>query len=175
MGHFAKGQLLRARNQFAKAIPELETAVALNRNWVVAIGALGHCKFLTGALEESILAQEQAIRLSPRDPRLANWCWRIGMVHFLKSRTDEAIGWLQKAVATNPRLPGPHAWLAAAYALTGDAEGTTTQLAEARRLNSDDRYSSLARFKAAVNFNAKMQVAETSFFAGLRLAGMPPE
>jgi hypothetical protein len=84
------------------------------------------------------------------------------MVHLLKSRTDEAVGWLQKAVATNPRLPGPHAWLAAAYALTGYAEGATTQLAEARRLNSDDRYSSLARFKAAVNFNAKMQeLAET--------------
>jgi adenylate cyclase len=122
MGHFAKGQLLRARNEFANAIPELEAAVALNRNWVVAIGALGHCKFLTGALEESIPAQEQAIRLSPRDPRLANWCWRIGMVHLLKSRTDEAVGWLLKEVATNPRLPGPHAWLAAAHALTGDVE-----------------------------------------------------
>ena len=176
MGHFAKGQLSRARNQFAEAIPELETAVALNRNWVVAIAALGHCKFLTGALEEAIPAQEQAIRLSPRDPRLANWCWRIGMVHLLKSRTDEAVGWLHRAVATNSRLPGPHAWLAAAHALTGDAEAATIQLAEARRLNSDDRYSTIARFKAAVNFDAKMQeLAETTVFAGLRLAGVSPE
>jgi adenylate cyclase len=175
-GHFAKGQLLRARNQFADTIHELETAVALNRNWVVAIAALGHCKFLAGALEESIPAQEQAIRLSPRDPRLANWCWRIGMVHLLKSRPKEAFGWLQKALAANPRLPGPHAWLAAAHGLAGDLERAAAGLAEARRLSSDDRYSNIARFKAVVNFDANMlDLAEATFFAGLRLAGVPQE
>ena len=176
VGHFVKGQSLRARNQLAEAIHELEAAVALNRNWVVAIAALGHCKFMAGALDESIPAQEQAIRLSPRDPRLANWCWRMGMVHLLKSRLEEAIGWLQRASSANPQLPGPHAWLAAAHALEGDLDRATAELAEARRLNGDDRYTSIARFKAAVTFSAKIdELAEPTFFAGLHLAGMPPE
>jgi TolB-like protein len=176
MGHFAKGQLLRARDQLAEAIHELEAAVALNRNWVVAVAALGHCKFLAGALDESIPAQEQAIRLSPRDPRLANWYWRIGMVHLLKSRVEDAAGWLQRAVATNPQLPGPHAWIASAHALQGDLDRAAAQLAEACRLNGDDRYTSIARFKAAVNFSPKTQeLAEESFIRGLRLAGVPPE
>jgi len=174
--HFALGQLFRARNQLGPAIHELETAIALNRNWVVAIAALGHCKFLAGALEESVPAQEQAIRLSPRDPRLANWCWRIGMVHLLKARPSQAVEWLQKAVAANPRLAGPHAWLAGALALSGDTERAAAELAEARRLSGDDRYASIARFKAAVVFASKTQeLAEETIFLGLRRAGVPEE
>src|SRR5205823_640834 len=67
IAHGAKGNLLRAQNRFEEATPEFETAIALNRNWVGAIHALAHCKFLTGAIEEVIPLEEQVIRLSPRD------------------------------------------------------------------------------------------------------------
>jgi adenylate cyclase len=175
MAHFAKAQVLRAQSRFDEAIPEYETAVALNRNWVIAIAALGQCKLLAGAIDEAIPAQEQAIRLSPRDPHIPNWYWRIGMVHLLKSRTGEAIEWLQKAQHANPLLPGPRAWLAAAYALAGDTDRAAAELAEARRFG-DDRYSSISRFKRAVAYGDKTQaLAETTFFAGLRKAGMPEE
>ena len=173
VGHVAKAQVLRARNRYDEAIPEYETAVALNRNWVVAIAGLGLCKFLAGAIEEAIPAQEQAIRLSPRDPLIANWYWRIAMVHLLKSRTGEAIEWLQKAQRANPLLAGPRAWLAAAQALAGDIEHAAAELAEARRLG-DDRYSTIAAFNLAGSFRAKVQaLAETTFFEGLRKAGVP--
>jgi tetratricopeptide (TPR) repeat protein len=143
---------------------------------VIAIAALGQCKFLAGAIEEAIPAQEQAIRLSPRDPRIPNWYWRIGMVHLLKSRTAEAIEWLQKAQRANPLLPGPRAWLAAAHALAGDAERAAAELTEARRLGGDDRYSSIAHFKRAVAYGKKTEaLAETTFFAALRKAGVPEE
>jgi len=176
VGHFARGQVLRARGQFDAAIPEYETAVALNRNWVAAIAALGQCKFLAGAIEQAIPAQEQAIRLSPRDPHLPNWYWRIGMVHLLKARVDDAISWLEKARSANPRLAGPHAWLAAAYALAGNGEGAAAELVEARRLSGDNRYATAANFKRANALGAKLQaLAEETFFAGLRLAGMPEE
>jgi tetratricopeptide (TPR) repeat protein len=175
VGHFAKAQVLRAQNRLDEAISEYEVAVALDRNWAIAIAALGQCKFLAGAIEAAIPAQEQAIRLSPRDSHIANWYWRIGMVHLLKSRTDEAIEWLQKAQRANPLLPGPRAWLGAAQALAGNTEGAAAELAEARRLG-DDRYSSIAGLKRAVAFGAKTQaLAETTFFAGLRKAGMPEE
>jgi len=131
VGHFVRGQLLRAQGQFEAAIPEYERAVALDRNWVAAIAALGQCKFLAGAIEEAIPAQEQAIRLSPRDPRLPNWYWRIGMVHLLKARVDAAISWLERARSANAGLAGPPAWLASAYALAGNGEGAATELVEA--------------------------------------------
>jgi adenylate cyclase len=133
LSYFAKGQTLRAQNRFWEAIPQYETAVALNRNWLEALTALGYCRFLTGAIEETIPAQEQAIRISPGSYRAAFWYWRIGMAHMLLSRTGEATSALEKACSINPRLAGPHAWLASAYALSGEPERATAELAEARR------------------------------------------
>jgi len=172
-----KGQLLRAQHRYELAIPEYEAAIAVNRNSVVAIAALGWCKFFIGAIEEAIPAQELAIRLSPRDPRLPNWYWRIGMVQLLQSRNDEALIWLERARNANPRLAGPHAWLASAYSLRGNTEGATAELAEARRLSGDKRYTSIASHKAAQPFVAPKiyDLAERTFYVGLRKADVPDE
>jgi len=176
VAHFARGQVLRAQSRYEAAIPEYERAVALNRNWVAAIAALGLCKFHVGAIEEAIPAQEEAIRLSPRDPHLPNWYWRIGMVHLLKARIGDAISWLGQARSSNPRLAGPRAWLASAYALAGNSEGAAAELAQARRLSGDNRYATIASFKDAATLGAKLYaVAEDTFFAGLRRAGVPEE
>ena len=175
--HYVRGQVLRAQNRFQEAIPEYETAVTLDRNSVQALAALGQCKFFTGALDEVIPAHEQAIRLSPRDPRVPNWYWRIGRVHLLRSRLDEAIYWIEKARNLNPRLAGPHGWLASAYALRGDEERAAKELAEARRLSGDHRFASIARFKSLQSYGSTKTraLAEETFFAGLRKAGVPEE
>jgi tetratricopeptide (TPR) repeat protein len=175
--HFAKGHILRAHRRYEAAIPEYEAAVAVNRNWVVAIAALGVCKLFAGFIEEAIPPQQQAIRLSPRDPRVPNWYWRIGMVHLLQARTDEAITWLEKARSGNPRLPGPHAWLASAYALKDDVARAAVELAEAWRLTNDERYATIARFKSVQSLGSpkNLAIAEDTFFAGLRKAGVPEE
>jgi hypothetical protein len=70
-----------------------------------------------------------------------------------------------------------HAALASAYGLKGDTERAAAELAEARRLVSDDRYSSLAHLKASGYFGVPTIRAlfETTYFAGLRKAGMPEE
>ena len=176
LAHLAKGQVLRAQGRPAEAIPEYETVLAFNRNWVLAITSLGWCKFLTGSLEEAIPAHEQAIRLSPRDPLIGNWYAQIGRAHLLQSRTDEAIPWLEKARNTNPGQPEFHAALGAAYALKGETERAVAELAEARRLNSD-LYSSIAHRRVRLGFMAPSvrDLFEATYFAGLRKAGMPEE
>jgi TolB-like protein len=173
--NLVRGQLLRAQHHYELAIPEYEAAIVGDRNSVVAIAALGWCKFFIGAIEEAIPAQKLAIRLSPRDPRLPNWYWRIGMIHLLQSRNDEAVLWLEKARNANPRLAGPHAWLASAYALRGNTEGATAELGEARRLSGDKRYSSIAIHKATQPFFAPkiFDLGERTFYVGLRKAGVP--
>jgi TolB-like protein/Tfp pilus assembly protein PilF len=175
--HWAKGQVLRAQRRFAEAIPEYEAVLAVNRNSVVAIANLGFCKFFIGAVEEAIPAQELAIRLSPRDPRLPTWYWRIGMVHLLQSRTAEAITRLERARNYVPAHAIFRAWLAAAYALNGETERASVELAEARKLSRDDRYSNLARLKAIGYFEVPKIRAlyEATYFVGLRKAGMPEE
>ncbi len=177
LAHYAKGNVLRAQHQYEEAFPEYETAIAFNRNWVSAIHALGHCKFCTGSIEETIPLEEQAIRLSPRDPFIGNWYHRIGMVHLLQSRMDEAILWLEKARSANPAHPQSRAATASSYALKGDIERAATELAEARKLSGDGRYSSIAHLRSVGYFGAPKirALLETTYFAGLRKAGMPEE
>jgi len=177
--HFARGQLLRAQGQYEEAILEYEMVIALNRNWVIVIAALGWCKFLTGSIDEALLLHEQAIHLSPRDPGIGNWYDRIGRIHLLQSRTNEAIGWFEKARGANPAHPGIWIDLAAAYALEDKFQLAAAELAEARRLSGGDRFSSIARLKAfpgAWGGVPKIRALfETTYFTGLRKAGMPEE
>jgi hypothetical protein len=53
----------------------------------------------------------------------------------------------------------------------------TAELADARRLSSDGRFSSIARLEAVTDFGVPVVRAlyETTYLAGLRKAGMPEE
>jgi adenylate cyclase len=177
LGHYAKAQVLRARGQYSEAIPEYETVLAINRNWVGAIAQLGQCKLFTGSIEETIPLLLRAIRVSPRDGQIANWYWRIGVVHLVQSRLDEAIFWFEKARSANVGHPVSHIFLASAHSLKGEIERAATELAEARRLSGDERYSNIARVRADRNWGVPKIRAlfEATYFAGLRKAGMPEE
>jgi TolB-like protein len=173
--HYAKGQVLRALGRLQEAIPEYETAIAINRNWATAIYALSHCKLLTGSIGETIPLIEQAIRLSPRDPFIANWFSGIGRVYLVQSSIDEAISWFEKARGANPSLVSTRAFLAATYALKGETGRAAAELAEVRRLSERGYYSSITRMKETGYFGVPKVLAlfETTFFAGLRKAGVP--
>jgi hypothetical protein len=124
-----------------------------------------------------VLDPSEAIRLSPRDPRLGIWYLQIERSHLLQSRIDQAIIWLERARYATPAYSGIRAWLASAHALKGETKRAATELAEARRLSGDDRYSTIARLSAAGYFPAPKIRAlfEATYLAGLRQAGMPEE
>jgi tetratricopeptide (TPR) repeat protein len=175
LAHLAKGQVLRAQGRFEEAISAYETVIDLNRNFAYVMSCLGQCKLFTGCPEEAISLEQQFIRLGPRDHMIGIAYARIGDAHLLQSRTGDAIAWLEKARSAVPDHPHPHALLAAAYALEGQAERADDELALARRLSSDDRYSSIARLKAVRYFGVPKTRAlfEATYLAGLRKAGMP--
>jgi len=175
VAHFAKGQVLRAQHRYDEAIVEYETVISLNRNWAHAYSHLGWCRFMNGLIEELIPAQEQAIRLSPRDPQIGLFYSRIGRAHLLQSRIDEAITWCEKARNATSAAAIFRSFLASAYALKGDIKRAAGELAEARRLVGDDRYSSIARLRAVDSWGVSQirSLVETTYFAGLRKAGVP--
>ena len=69
------------------------------------------------------------------------------------------------------------AFLVSAYALKGESELAAAALAETRRLNPDGLYSSIASVKARYPRPAPTVAApyESTFYAGLRKAGVPEE
>jgi hypothetical protein len=102
----------------------------------------------------------------------------------LQSHIGEAITAFEKAHNISARdTAGVHAYLAAAFALQGQTERAATELAEARRLDADGRYWSIARLRAypksprIEDFKSRKieDLYETTFYAGLRKAGMPEE
>ena len=173
LAHYAKAQVLRAQSLCKEAIPEYETAIALDPSRVPAYAHVGWCKFLTGSVDEALPYFEHAIRLNPSGPGIAPWYGRMGVVQLLESQTEAALVSLEKASGENARLPFVHAYLAAAYALTGQGERAHAELAEAQRLSK--AYSSLANVEKSSWFDEPKirALAEASYFPGLRKAGLP--
>jgi len=77
-----------------------------------------------------------------------------------------------------PAAPIHRSRLAAAYALRGETERAAAELAEARRLNGGDLFSSIVHLKAYPGGWGTPKTRafyEATYFAGLRKAGMPEE
>jgi adenylate cyclase len=143
--HSAMAHVFRAQRRYAEAISEYEAALALNRNLVGALANIGRLKIYVGPVDDAIPFQEQAIRLSPLDPQIWNWYFRIGEAHLLQSRLDEAIAWLEKARNAAPAVWFVHFYLAAAHVLSGCPEAARTELGVAKRIQGDAFEGSVAR------------------------------
>lgn len=180
LAHFVKGQVLRIQQRCRAAIPEFEKAIARDSNFAAAYGNLGWCKFLTGAIEEVIPLEEQATRLNPLSPPFIGTLYsRIGLVHLLQSRTDEAIVSFKKALLparTSKMFKEVHLELSSAYALKGDTEQAASELSAARGL-SGDRTLSITLIKTQWDDPQLpptiRALLDATYFAGLRKAGMP--
>jgi adenylate cyclase len=179
IAHHTRGQLLRVRRRCDDAIPEYQTAINLDPNLPHSYAWEADCKLKTGSLDGVISLLERAIQLSPQDPSIGPWYWRIGIVHVYRREPEEAIKWLEKAQAAYaPRGPGAgywvHGWLAAAYAMKGDIDRGKAELQEAWKYPF---YRSVAAIKADPIYADPRVAALTdpTFVAGLKAAGMPEE
>jgi adenylate cyclase len=180
IAHYAYGQVLRATRRNEQCIPEYpeyQEALAFNHSWVDALAGLGWCKFWVGLFDEAIELHKQALRLSPRDPQIGYWYHRIGQVHLLQSRTQEAIPWLEKGRSAIPTFPLAYSFLGAAYALNGETERGVKELAETYRLSGKVWVSTIADMKVTGYWGPPKirELYESVYFAGLRKLGVPEE
>jgi len=179
LAHFARAQFLRAQHGCEAAIPEYETVLAANRNVPAAVANIGRCKIYIGLLDDGVALEKRAILLSPHDPFVGIWYFRIGQARLLQSRVDEAITWLQKAHDENAASSYVPAWLAAAYGLKGDLPRAAAELADARKLAGNDAPASIAAARAIGirDFAASSAQAllEATYLAGLHQAGLPED
>ncbi|MGE0257787.1 MAG: adenylate/guanylate cyclase domain-containing protein [Alphaproteobacteria bacterium] len=177
--HFAKGDIYRARSQWALAAAEFEWIIARDDNAAAAFHSLAQCRLVTGALDAVISLEQKAILLNPLNPQIAAIYHRIGLVYLLQSKVDEAVSWLEKARNTNPSLPFVHSSLAAAYGLEGDRDRAAAELSQARKLWPDGSFQNMAAVRARsrkyYGDSPTFDLLENTYFAGLRNAGVPDE
>jgi Flp pilus assembly protein TadD len=77
-------------------------------------------------------AYRQALRISPREPNVANSHMGLTFAALMLGRAEEAVAHSVRAVASNPDYPHAHASLAAHLALTGRMDEARAALREFR-------------------------------------------
>ena len=170
------GLLRRLQNRLAESKIEWERVIALDRNYSVAYRQLGTTLMFMGQPEAAIPQIEYGIRLSPHDANMPFAYWGLGFSHLLLGHVEEAIDFLKRARAANPRLHYVYLVLAGALGLKGDLDEARAALAEAIKL--EPRVSSFAQWRAFRPWYWNPQfvaLADTTLYAGLRRVGFPDE
>ena len=124
--HCTLGRIYYARKEHDLAIPELETALAINPSLAWAHYGIGASLVFSGKATEALLHLETAIKLSPHDPNMGSFVVRMADAHLFMGRHDDAVDWAKKAL----RQPN-FQW--SRYAVLIAALGHLGRLKEARR------------------------------------------
>jgi len=174
--HEMMGLLRRFQNRLAESRIELKTAVSLDRNDASAFRNLGLTLMYLGQPEAAISQIERGIRLSPIDHLIPIAYSGLGFCHLLIGQVGDALEYLRKAQALNPRLYFIHFGVAAALGLKGDLRQARAALAEGIKLKPE--VNSLAAWRANRPWETNPEfakLAEKTLYAGLRQAGLPDE
>lgn len=98
-----------------------------------------------GRFEQCVEPLQHAIRLSPGDPMLGLWNWRIGACHFMRGQYDEAARFALIAEQVNPRLPLAPLLRAASLARAGRSDEARRIVEQFRRQSPDYRAADVAK------------------------------
>ena len=118
--HYAEGLLNRVLGNSAESARASEAAITLDRNYAPSYTHLGIALTLLGEPEKAIPWLEQAMRLDPLGPQVAQIQASFARAYFLLRRSDLAIEWALKGLKSNSKRPKIAATLATAYAQKGD-------------------------------------------------------
>jgi adenylate cyclase len=164
VAYFVKGLVYRARNEYPRALVEVEKAIALDPNYANAHVLTATLLYYAGRPQEGLERMKQAIRLNPHYP--SNYPFHVGQAYYILQRYQEAIRALKQGLETNPTSERLHVWLAAAYAQAGDKQDAEWEVNQVLVLNPE---FSLKRIAWATPFQDSKDMDH--FLEGLRKAG----
>jgi adenylate cyclase len=145
-----------------------DAALAINPNYASAYSYRAYAEVALGQFEQAKSDAQQAMLLSPRDPRMGSFHdymahAELGLGHF-----DAAIDEENKAVDAGLTAFPVYLRLATAHALKGDIDEAKTAMAEARRLKPELSAKWLMGNKAFSGYSKP-------WYDALRKAGLPEE
>ena len=171
----AKAALLRAQGHFEEAIAAAEAVITENPGEPWAYKEIGLSTMYLGRAEQALDWFAKAERFGPRDPGRWTWLDSRGHALILLGRDEEAIRYLRIALDANPTAVNTHAFLAAAYALTGRPEEARAAYAQHARLRPGETVMNFRRESPVPLRLTSPQYRQQyeRLRDGLRKAGMP--
>ena len=173
MANMTSAWLYLLKGDLDKSASFAERTIAIDPNHPNAYVILNDVRKGQGRAEEAIPLLEKAFRLSPHEPFLDAWYRELGAAYLLLGKDEEAVRWLEKAVATNDKVWTYHAALAGAYALTGHLDAAHRELAIVDRLSAGITITKYLGGFRRLSSNATFLKQLDHFVVGLKLAGMP--
>ncbi|WP_291850641.1 adenylate/guanylate cyclase domain-containing protein [Bradyrhizobium sp.] len=117
---FVMSRLRQMQCRIEAALAENQIALELDPNLVEAIAWNGNLQFASGRPELGIEPLRRALAQSPRDRMRWVWCLMLGLNYSLMGQYHDAIIWLERSIAINPRHWANLAFAVVAYANVGD-------------------------------------------------------
>lgn len=168
VAHLVLGRVLAGQGDYASAVTELETAVALNPSFSLAHYALASVRFLSGHHPQALAGFEAAARLSPIGPLI----WGIQTMH---ANTLAAMGQFAQAevlARAATRHQTASFWVYANWAsILGNLEQfapAAAALARLREMQPDFSETFYDRLFVGID-----PAVRNSYFQGLYRAGLP--
>ena len=163
--YLIKGAYLNCSRRPNEALRAADAGLAIDPNYATLLAQRSTTETYLGQFEQAKSDIQQAMRLSPRDPRIGNWHnlladAELGLGHF-----DAVIEESSKAIDAGWKVFYSYVNLAAGNALKGDMDEAKTALAEARRLNPE----------LSVKWLTERKPILQPWFDALRKAGLPEE
>jgi tetratricopeptide (TPR) repeat protein len=175
MAHFAMGVLRRIQVRLNDSQIELQTAIALDRNNARAYQQLGLTLMWLGQPDAAIPQIEKAIRLNPRDPNIASYCWALGSADLVSDRIDDAVLLQQGTRRKSSTVLYP--FLACGIAGSkGRSRRVEVGLGGCGCAKTGDQLPGAVACRKPLVYPSQFVVlAEKTLYAGLRRAGFPKE
>ncbi len=170
MSYFILGRIRLIRREYEQSISDLQTAIDLNPCMATAYCGLGDTLSFSGRMAEAIPYFEEAIRLSPHDPR--KWAFLLygSLALMMLERYDEAADWATRAIAVPNATFWPYAQLVAVHHSAGKTDAA--QAAAKNLLVKEPEFSS-ERFARQLLFYHEDTSQIGRYCRILREAGLP--
>jgi tetratricopeptide (TPR) repeat protein len=164
----AKVNWLAMTGRSNEALRVADAEVAINPNYAAAYSYRAVAETNLGRFEQAKADLQQAMRLSPLDPRMGAFLDKLGWAELGLGHFDAAIEASSKAIQAGSTVYFTYVCLATAHALKGDIDEAKSALTEARRLNPKLSVKWMLGTKSYPNYSQ-------AWYDALRKAGLPEE
>jgi adenylate cyclase len=133
--YLVRSQYLSYSHRASEGLEAANAALAISPNDAHLLAARGFAEIVLGRFEQAKTDFQPAIRLSPRDPAIAQWHVNLGLAELGLGHFDGASEEFRRSINFGNRTFIPYGCLAAASALADKMDDASSALAVARRVN----------------------------------------